>query len=273
MAPGCYNGDSKMRKFTISLGQMTPRIGQPKANFAQLRDWATLASQRGSDLVLFPELWSTGGDLPNWERHATPLGVGLFSELAKLASELGLAIGGSMLERNDGRVYNTFALFGTRGEHLAVYRKLHLFALMQEDKWLTAGDTPALLDAPWGRTGLAICYDLRFGELFRHYALAGAELALLPAMWPAARSEHWNILLRARAIENQMFIVAVNVAGRIGTETFGGGSAVIGPWGEAVLSADDRPALLTAEIDLEAIATARQKMPVLTDLRPQAYPL
>ncbi len=262
-----------MRKFTISLGQMTPRIGQSETNFEQLRKWAAEAAQRGSDLVLFPELWSTGGDLANWERHAAPLGGGLFSKLADLASELGLAIGGSILERHDGRAYNTFALFGARGEQLAVYRKLHLFALMQEDKWLAAGDTPTLLEASWGRTGLAICYDLRFGELFRHYALAGAEIVLLPAMWPAARSAHWDILLRARAIENQMFIAAVNVAGRIGDETFSGGSAVIDPLGKALVTADERPALLTTDIDMDEVSTTRENMPVLTDLRPQAYPL
>ena len=262
-----------MRTFTISLGQMTPRLGQPAANFAQLREWAAEAAQRGSELVLFPELWSTGGDLPNWGRHATPLRSGLFAQLADLAAELGLAIGGSILERNDGRAYNTFALFGAHGEQLAVYRKLHLFALMHEEKWLAAGEKPAFVDAPWGRTALAICYDLRFGELFRHYALAGAELALLPAMWPEARSEHWNILLRARAIENQIFIAAVNVAGKIGDETFGGGSAVIDPWGKMLLTADDQPALLTAELDLDAVAETREKMPVLTDFRPRAYPL
>ena len=262
-----------MRTFTISLGQMTPQLGQPKANLAQLREWAAEAAQRGSQLVLFPELWSTGGDLPNWERHAAPLRGGLFAKLADLAAELGLAIGGSILERRNGRAYNTFALFGANGEQLAVYRKLHLFALMQEDKWLARGDTPTLLDAPWGRTGLAICYDLRFGELFRHYALAGAELTLLPAMWPAARSEHWNILLRARAIENQMFVAAVNVTGRIGSETFGGGSMVIDPWGKAVLTADDQPALLTAGLDMGVVTATREKMPVLTDLRPSAYSL
>lgn len=262
-----------MRPFTISLGQMTPLLGEPEANFEQLRKWSVDAAHRGSDLVLFPELWSTGGDLPNWERHAAPLGDGLFIELSELAAELGIAIGGSILERRNGRAYNTFSIFGAHGEQLAVYRKLHLFAPMQEDKWLAAGETPALLDAPWGLTGLAICYDLRFGELFRHYAMAGAKLALLPAMWPTARSEHWNILLRARAIENQMFVAAVNVTGRIGTETFGGCSTVIDPWGKSLLKADARPALLTAELDMEAVATAREMMPVLTDFRPRAYPL
>ncbi len=262
-----------MRTFTISLGQMTPRLGQAEANFAQLREWAAEAAQRGSEMVLFPELWSTGGDLANWEHHAAPLGAGLFAEMANLAAELGVAIGGSILERHNGRAYNTFALFGADGEQLAVYRKLHLFSLMQEDKWLAAGDTPTLAEAPWGRTGLAICYDLRFGELFRHYALAGAEMVLLPAMWPAARSDHWKILLRARAIENQMFIAAVNVAGRIGAETFGGGSTVIDPWGKVLLIAEDQPALLTAELDMEKVEMARAKMPVLTDLRPRAYQL
>ena len=127
------------------------------------------------------------------------------------------------------------------------------------------------MDAPWGRTGLAICYDLRFAELFRHYAIGGAALVLIPAMWPASRSEHWKILLRARAIENQMFVAAVNVTGKIESEDFDGGSSVIDPCGKELLIADNQPALFTADIDMNEVVTARAKMPVLTDLRPEIY--
>ena len=262
-----------MTKLTISLGQTTPYVGQPEANFAVIREWSAEAALLGSDMVIFPELWSTGGDLANWDRHSTTIRDGIFARVANLASELGIAIGGSTLERNNERTYNTFTLFGKRGEQLAVYRKLHLFALMQEHKWLTAGDTPVLIDAPWGRTGLAICYDIRFAELFRHYAISGAALVLIPAMWPASRSHHWKILLRARAIENQMFIAAVNVTGKIETEVFEGSSSVIDPYGKELLIADNKPALLTTEIDMNEVVTARAQMPVLADMRPDIYSL
>ncbi|RLT54313.1 MAG: carbon-nitrogen family hydrolase, partial [Chloroflexi bacterium] len=211
---------------------MTPVLGDPQANFECVRAWTAEAALRGSQLILFPELWSTGGDLPHWEQHAAVLGAGMFAAMAELALEFRIALGGSILERRDGRAYNTFAMYGNNGEQLGVYRKLHLFQLMDEHKWLAAGDAPAMLGAEWGQSGLAICYDLRFGELFRGYALAGAELALLPALWPAVRRAHWSTLLRARAIENQMFMAAVNCAGRVGNTEFGGASAVVGPWGD-----------------------------------------
>lgn len=263
-----------MRKLTLSLGQMTPVLGDPQANFECVRAWTAEAALRGSQLILFPELWSTGGDLPRWEQHAAMLGEGMFAAMADLALEFRIALGGSILERRDGRAYNTFAMYSSSGDQLGVYRKLHLFQLMDEHKWLTAGDAPAMLDsAAWGRSGLAICYDLRFGELFRGYALAGAELALLPALWPAVRSAHWSTLLRARAIENQMFMVAVNCAGRVGNTEFGGASAVVDPWGEVLVEGGAAPELLTTEIDLDLVREVREKIPVFADRRPDAYRL
>ena len=256
---------------TLSLAQTPVHLGDPEANFACVRDWTAEAARRGSGLVLFPELWSTGYDLENWPRHAAALGEGMFARLAALAREHHIAIGGSLLEARDGRAYNAFALFDAEGQPLAVYRKLHLFRLMDEEKWLAPGERLELVEAAWGPTGLAICYDLRFPELFRAYALRGARLLLLPAEWPSRRAAHWRTLLRARAIENQMFVAACNRVGESKGEHFGGGSALIDPWGEAVLEAGDRPALLTAEIDLSQVDEVRRRIPVFEDRRPDVY--
>ena len=205
---------------TITLIQMDCELGKPRENFAHAAALIAEARRLGSDLVVLPELWSTGYDLENAEKHASVLGgrargsrwFGRFAALAK-ANHLWLT--GSLLETQaDGHYYNCMPVYDPNGALAAAYRKVHLFRLMQEDAYLAPGQDTTLLDLPWGRTGLAICYDLRFPELFRRYALNRAHLILIPAEWPSARQEHWTTLLRARAIENQCFVAACN---RVGT--------------------------------------------------------
>ena len=260
-------------KLTLSLGQMNVQLGEPEANLARVSAWTAEAARRGSALVLFPELWSTGYDLEHWERHASPPGAGMFPRLAALAREHHIALGGSVLEVREGKAYNAFALFDAEGTLSATYRKTHLFRLMDEEKWLAPGEGLELVEAEWGLTGLSVCYDLRFPELFRHYALRGARLVLLPAEWPARRAYHWQTLLRARAIENQMFLAGCNRVGESKGEVFGGGSAVIDPWGEAVVEGGSTETLLTAEIDLDQVDVVRQRIPVFKDRRPEIYGL
>jgi len=258
-------------KLTLSLGQMDVKLGEPETNLARVSAWTAEAARRGSALVLFPELWSTGYDLENWQRHASPPGQGMFPRLAALAREHHIALGGSVLEVRDGKAYNAFALFDATGALNATYRKTHLFRLMDEEKWLAPGEKLELVEADWGLTGLGVCYDLRFPEFFRNYALRGARLVLLPAEWPARRAYHWQTLLRARAIENQMFLAGCNRVGESKGEVFGGGSAVIDPWGEAVVEGGSGETLLTAEIDLDQVDSVRNRIPVFKDRRPEIY--
>jgi omega-amidase len=260
-------------KLSLSLGQMNVQLGEPETNFARVSAWTAEAARRGSALVLFPELWSTGYDLENWQRYASAPGEGMFARLAALAREHHIALGGSVLEVRDGRAYNAFALFDATGALSATYRKTHLFRLMDEEKWLAPGEKLELVEADWGLTGLGVCYDLRFPEFFRHYALRGARLVLLPAEWPARRAYHWQTLLRARAIENQMFLAGCNRVGESKGEVFGGGSAVIDPWGEAVVEGGSAETLLTAEIDLDQVDAVRSRIPVFKDRRPEIYGL
>lgn len=257
--------------FTLSLAQTDIALGDPEANFERIRAWTVEAARRGSALVVFPELWSTGYDLENWQRHASAPGEGMFARLSALAREHHIALGGSVLEARAGRAYNAFALFDADGHALATYRKVHLFRLMDEEKWLAPGERLELVEAEWGLTGLAICYDLRFPELFRSYALRGARLVVVPAEWPSRRAAHWKALLRARAIENQMFVAGCNRVGETKGEHFGGGSAVIDPWGEAVIEGGAAPTLLTTEVDLGEVERVRQRIPVFEDRRPDVY--
>lgn len=250
---------------------MDVALGDPATNFDKVRAWTSEAKQHGSTLVVFPELWSTGYDLENWRKYASKLGEGMFSQLSDLAAEFKISIAGSVMELKDDKCYNTFVIYDANGTQQAVYRKIHLFRLMEEEKWLAPGEESVTTDADWGRTGMAICYDLRFTELFRKYALAGSKIAILPAEWPNRRIKHWQTLLRARAIENQMYVVAVNRVGESKGELFGGSSAVIDPWGEAVVEGGLDPALLHAEIDLDLVDDVRKRIPIFEDRRPDVY--
>lgn len=261
---------------TITLVQIDCPLGKPAENFERAEEFVAEAGQRNSDLVVLPELWSTAYDLENAAIHATPLAQnykddGWFGRLARMARSNNVWLTGSILEANDGRFYNCMALYSPQGELAGVYRKIHLFRLMQEEQFLAPGPEPALLDLPWDKTGLAICYDLRFPELFRRYALDGATLVVLPAEWPHPRREHWRTLLRARAIENQCFIAACNRVGEGKGNRFFGASAVIDPWGETLIEGGETEALLTVTVDLAAVHAARSRIPVFADRRPELY--
>lgn len=246
-------------------------LGDPRKNYARVQEWTAEAARRGAHIVVFPELWSTGYALDRGQELSQALNTGLFAEVASLAGQNKISIVGSMLEKRGSEIANSAAFMSPNGRVMGVYRKIHLFRLMDEDRWLQAGESPLAMDLPWGRTALAICYDLRFPELFRRYAVEGAKLILIPAEWPLARVEHWRTLLQARAIENQCYIVAVNTCGDIGGTVFGGHSMIVDPWGKIVVEAGETPALLNAEIEMDAVEEIRQRIPVFEDRRPELY--
>ncbi len=258
-------------KLTISLAQIEVVPGQPEVNLGKGREWIAEARRRGSDLIVFPELWTTFFDLEKASRYAAPLDQGPFVQLAEMAREYSIYVTGSLLSKENGRYLNTAPLFSPTGERLGRYSKIHLFSMMEEDRYLTAGQTTPLFDLPWGRSAIAICYDVRFPELFRKYALAGAKIVFLPAGWPHPRLRHWQTLLRARAIENQMFIAACNHVGRDQGLKFFGHSAIYDPWGETVVEAGEVEMLLTAQIDFDLVEEVRQRMKVFADRRPDFY--
>lgn len=259
-------------EFTISLGQMNVCFGDPAANFATVTRMTEEAKRRGSDLILFPELWSTAYDLTRASRYASSRTSGLFADLSALAQRTGIHILGSTLSLlGENQFGNTLTVFAPDGSLLADYSKIHLFRLMDEHQYLTAGDKPVMVDLPFGRAGLAICYDLRFPELFRGYALAGAQMVFLPSEWPHPRLSHWQTLVRARAIENQMFIFACNRVGRDPSNVFVGHSLVVDPWGEILAEGSEGEELITVAADPAKVEEARRKIPILQDRRPEVY--
>ena len=244
-------------------------FGDMHKNFDIVSD--TLMSNDCGEIVLLPELWSSSYDLENTVRICEE-NAELLIQLRQLASLKKVFLGGSLLEARAGEVYNTFHLIDPSGDICADYQKIHLFRLLNEEKWMSPGSKFITIDFPWGRAGLAICYDLRFPELFRRYALMGCKMILLVAEWPLRRIQHWKILLQARAIENQLFIAAVNTVGQSGDYVYSGTSLIINPWGEVLAEGSlSQPDLVQASIDLSQVQRVRKSMPVFEDRRLDLY--
>lgn len=259
------------KNLTIALAQIALPKGTPEENFQKGEEMIRNASISGADLILLPELWVSGYDLENCERYASKLGQGWFEKMAQLADKNQIYLGGSLFEVEQDSYYNTFVFFDRDGKLVASYRKIHLFKLINEDKYLKGGRQLVSVDTSWGRMGLAICYDLRFPEIFRSYAVNDVELILIIAEWPQRRVVHWKQLLIARAIENQCFVAGVNKVGESAGERLGGGSSVINPMGEILVQGDEEEELLFASMDLSEVQKARRWMPVLEDRNPDVY--
>ena len=267
-------------KITVSVAQMNVSQADPKTNLEKGEAWIKEAARRGSDMICFPEMWTTGF---NWGKNreiASEQGKTI-ERVADMAKRYRIWINGSMLSLNEeGKISNTSILFDAMGEKAGIYRKTHLFTFMHEDRHMAPGTSLCVVDTPWGLTGLSICYDIRFPELFRTYALKGVKIVLSPIAFPYPRLKHWQILSRARAIENQMFLVGIN---QVGSENFGsdggtvdyfGSSVIVDPWGEAIVEASEtEESLLTATIDLDRVDEIRSMMKVLADRRPDLYEL
>lgn len=254
-----------MSALTVSLGQINVQKGSPRQNWEKVQAVAAEAGRRGADAVIFPELWDAGVSYDKAKDFASSLSGGLFTQVVALSRQHNVHILGSMFEKRGVGIYNTMAVFSPRSAVLGAYRKMHLFSLMGEDKWLAPGEAPLTMNLPWGLTGFAICYDLRFPELFRRYATDGAQVVIMCAEWPHPRLDHYRTLLRARAIENQCYMIAVN---RVGTDNdtqtrYFGHSCVIDPWGEIVVEAGETEAHLTVTLDLAKVDQVRRDMPVL----------
>jgi omega-amidase len=256
-----------MSVLRVVAAQLEIILGQREINIERARRLLDEAKKQDAELVLLPELWTTGYDLERVAEHGIDLSEKSQNVLADLARQFEVYLCGSTLERKDGKYFNTQTIYSPAGALLAKYRKLHLFRPLNEPTFLSPGVEPMTVELPWGKAGLAICYDLRFPELFRSYAMAGAQLMLVCAEWPHPRLEHWRTLLRARAIENQAFVVACNAVGNVNGNVFFGHSMIINPWGEVVAEAEESETTLFAELDLGQVDQIRAQFPVLADRR------
>lgn len=249
-----------------ALIQLDIRTGQREANLARATKWVAEAAGDGAEFVVLPELWATGYALDRASEVADELGAGAFAAMRDLAGRHRVWLAGSLLETFRGRVHNTLAIYDTGGQLRAFYRKTHLFGLMEERDHLEAGSSAVIADLPSGLTGLAVCYDLRFPNLFAAYADARCETLLVCAEWPNPRMDHWRTLIRARAIESQAYVLAANRVGGSGT-TFFGHSMIVDPWGEIVVEGNEAEGVVIGRIDRERVAEVRTRYPFLADRR------
>ncbi len=254
----------------------------PRERTARVVD--LVRAQRGHDLVVLPELWPMGGfDYRAWASRAQSVRGPVAVAMAEVAAEIGAVVhAGSIVERGrdgvrgpEGRdLWNTSIVFGPDGGLLASYRKIHRFGFGSgEPKLMEAGKELVTIDVPPAPAedrvtlGLSTCYDLRFPELYRAQLDSGVSAFVVPAAWPMARVGHWSLLGRARAIENQTFVLACNTAGtHVGFE-MGGRSQVVSPTGDIIAEAGDDEEVLSVEIDPGDVARAREAFPVLGDRR------
>lgn len=228
-------------------------------------------AQRGADLVVLPELWPNGGfTYRMWEPTAEPIGGPLVQAMGNAARDLGAYVHmGSFVERHaDGALTNTSVLFAPDGGIQAVYRKVHLFGFADgEPAYLTAGTQVVAADTDFGRWGLTTCYDLRFPEMYRALVDDGVTLVLVPAAWPMKRIAHWSVLARARAIENQLVVVAVNTVGQQAGLQMGGASVVVDARGAVLAEAGPDAEVLHADVDPADADRWRAEFPALADRR------
>lgn len=262
------------QRLRIALLQMDITIGQPEANFAKLKAMMEEAASREEkpDVIVFPEMWNTGYALTEITELADVNGerTKAFMRGFCLQHQINV-IAGSIAEGRADGVYNTIYAFNRAGEEIGSYSKIHLFRLMDEEKFLKEGDKIGRLRLEGTDAGMMICYDIRFPELSRKLATEGAKLLFVPAEWPNPRLHHWRTLLTARAIENQMFVVACNRTGQSGDTVFFGHSMVVDPWGEIIAEAGEEETIVYAEIDLSQADAVRRKIPVFEDRRPSLY--
>jgi predicted amidohydrolase len=238
------------------------------------------AAADGAELVALPEKWNllTGGR--ELREGAEPLDGPSLTAARGWARELGIhLLAGSISERTEGKAFNTSVLIGPGGEDLATYRKIHMFDVeaggvsYRESEHEQPGTE--LVTAAVGELslGMTVCYDLRFPELYRILALRGAQLIAVPSAFTTATGrDHWEVLLRARAIEDQVFVLAPNQVGTAPPhyDSFGH-SAIVDPWGTVLAVAPDEECFVAADLDLAAQARTREQLPSLANRRPAAY--
>ena len=254
-----------MRASLIQIG-----VDEDESVDSRRRRVASLVrDQAGADLVVLPELWTTGAfAFESFAEAAEPLEGSTYEAMAKAASDTGVWLhAGSIPERGpDGTLYNTSLVFSPSGDLAAAYRKIHRFGFDKGEAVLMgAGAELVTLRLPDTTIGIATCYDLRFPELFRGLVDAGAEMFVLSAGWPERRRSHWTLLAQARAVENQAYVLACGTAGTHAGVPQAGHSIVVDPWGEVLGEAGPDEEVLTVDLDPTRVATTREQFPALKD--------
>ncbi|EPZ38465.1 amidohydrolase [Anoxybacillus ayderensis] len=255
----------------IACIQMDIAFGAPEKNKQTIVRYMEQMA-RDVDVVVLPELWTTGYDLTRLTDIADENGEDTKTFLSSLARTYDVHIvGGSVAKKTDKQMTNTMYVVDRHGHVVSEYSKLHLFKLMDEHTYLQAGETLGVFELAHTTCAGVICYDIRFPEWIRAHTLHGAEVLFVVAEWPLARLHHWRTLLMARAIENQCYVVACNRAGKDPNNEFAGHSMIIDPWGNVLAEGDEQEAVISANIDINEVQHVRGRIPIFADRRPDVY--
>lgn len=266
--------------FRLALCQMMGDMKKEKS-LNKAETMIREAAKNGANVIALPEMFNCPYANEYFRVNAEEEGGQTSKFLSLLAKELGIyLIGGSIPELSGDQVYNTSYSFDREGKLIGKHRKVHLFDIdvkggitFRESDTLTPGDKMTILNTEYGKIGVAICYDVRFPELFRRMTLEGAKLIVLPAAFNMTTGPaHWDLTMRARALDNQIYFAAVSPARDIkGPYQAYGSSCVANPWGEFCGKADARETIVYADIDTEYVDTIREQLPLLKHRRPELY--
>jgi len=269
-------------RIRVACVQMTSRTDKA-ANLETAERLVAQAAATGADVVVLPEKWNAIGDAALYHATAEPLHGGeSVTAMSTWAQTHGVTlVGGSIAERREGRekLSNTSLVFDSDGEIVAAYRKIHLYdvavggVVYRESEAEEPGEEAVVVEAEDWKLGLSVCYDVRFPELYRILALEGAQVVTVPAHFTTPTGkDHWHVLLRARAIENQLYVVA---AAQIGETLPGkpayGRSLIVDPWGLVLAQAADEETVISAELDRAHLESIRAKLPSLANRQANAY--
>ena len=270
---------------TLTLALCQTSVSEDKErNIKNAENFVREAADRGAVLAVLPEMFNCPYDNAWFLRFAEPENGPTAQRLAGLAEETGLTlIGGSIPEiDSEGKIYNTSFCFNPRGEIIGKHRKVHLFDIdirggqrFKESETLSPGESITIIDTAWGKIGLAICFDIRFPELFRAMARRGARIIIVPAAFNMTTGPaHWELTFRMRAVDNQVFMAGAAPARNESASYIAyGHSIVTDPWGRVVRQLDAGEGLLLQEIDLGMTAEIREQLPLLSSLKGSLYPL
>ncbi len=252
-----------MKVTSIQLGRREVSKAEATAHALALVDQAS-----SSELILLPEMWPSG--FFRFDRYpvdAEPIDGPVVQAFREKAAAIGRHIlMGSFVERRTEGLYNTSLLIDSQGNVTAAYRKIHLFGYQSSERdLLTRGTEVVVTDTPWGRVGLATCYDLRFPEQFRKMVDLGAVFFLVVSAWPAVRLEPWVLFNRVRAMENQAFLISCNCAGMDAGSAYAGNSMMVDPLGNVLAQGKDKECLITVEVDIDQVASVRKEFSALHD--------
>ena len=260
------------KKINVSILQMSSVLGDVDANIQKVDSLVDKYLPEDSDVLILPEVWTVGWDCSRFINSAQELGSGsVYYFLSSLAKKYTInVIGGSYIIKNGENYYNTCPVFDRSGKLIDSYSKMHLYSYYgcDEGKYISHGDKPVMVCLDGVNFGLSICYDIRFPEIYRAYAIAGADVLVNCAAWGAKKLLPWNVMTKSRAIENQCYMVALTQCGHIKDDEYNLGlSSVIDYLGNELCSISGVEGIVSAQLDIDKMHDTRLKSPTIGDIR------